>query len=81
MDADVFTTNPKSGEIVAVNEPLCKRLVSNAKLAILIFVIPLPSPTNFEPDDKITSLPVINNPPVIEVSTFISSPRLGDMTA
>ncbi len=50
IDADVFTTNPLSGEIDAVNEPLFNKNASNAKLAIVILFNPLPSPMNIEPD-------------------------------
>jgi hypothetical protein len=45
IDADAFTTNPLSGEIDAVNEPLFNMNVSNDMFAKLIFVNPLPSPT------------------------------------
>jgi hypothetical protein len=41
---DVFTTNPKFGDILAIAEPDCNSDVSNDKLAMLIFVNPLPSP-------------------------------------
>jgi len=41
---DVLTTNPLSGEIDAVTLPLFNINVSNDKLAMLIFVNPLPSP-------------------------------------
>ena len=87
IDADALTTNPKFGESTVVNEPLCKSEVSNDKLAILMLVNPLPSPTNDEPDDTITLPPVTNNPPLIlsEPDIFvlvpISNPLLGDITA
>ena len=42
--AEAFTTNPLSGEIDAVNEPLFNMNVSNDKFEILMFVRPLPSP-------------------------------------
>ena len=64
MDADVFICNPKFGEISAVELPLSNKEVSNAKLAILILLKPLPSPTNVEPLAAIISLPVTNIPPL-----------------
>ena len=81
IDADTFTTNPKSGEISAVAEPLCSRFVSNARFAILIFRKPLPSPKNDDPDASTISLPLTNNPPVIDVFTFTCNPLLGDISA
>ena len=64
MDADVFICNPKFGDISANAEPLSNSEVSNAKLAILILLKPLPSPMNVEPLAAITSLPVTNIPPL-----------------
>jgi len=61
--------------------------VSNDKLAMLIFVIPLPSPMNVEPDETITFPPVTNNPPLTlrlpdtNVLVPISKPLSGDITA
>ena len=87
INEDVFTTNPLSGEIDAVNEPLFNMNVSNDKLAILILVKPLPSPMNDEPDLAITFPPVINNPPLIlklpdtNVLVPISNPLFGEITA
>ena len=87
MDADVFTTNPKFGEICAVTEPDCNREVSNAKLAILIFLNPLPSPINEEPLWSIilppltNTLPLtVNEPENILTFVFISNPLFGDIT-
>ena len=83
----MFTTNPLLGEIDAVNEPLFNIEVSNAKLAILMLVIPLPSPINDEPDDIITLPPVTNNPPLTlklpdtNVLVPISKPLFGEITA
>jgi DNA-directed RNA polymerase subunit H (RpoH/RPB5) len=80
IEDDVFTTNPKFGDILAIVEPDCSSDVSNAKLAILMLVIPLPSPINDEPDDIITLPPVTNNPPLTlklpdtNVFVFISKP-------
>ena len=87
IDADVFTTNPLSGEIDAVNEPDFIIDVSNAKLAIVIFVNPLPSPINPEPLAAITlppvtnKLPVILTPPTILAVVLTSNPLLGEITA
>ena len=88
IEADVFTTNPKSGDILAIAEPDCSRDVSNDKLAILILVNPLPSPTNVEPDEIITFPPVTNKLPLtasepenILTDVFISKPLFGDITA
>ena len=87
MLADVFTTNPLSGEIDAVNEPLFNIGVSNAKLAILIFLNPLPSPINDDPEDAIIFPPVMNNPPLTlklpdtNVRVPISNPLFSDITA
>ena len=64
IDADVFTTNPKSGDILAIAEPDCNKDVSNDKLAILILVNPLPSPTNLLPLAILISEPVTLIPPV-----------------
>ena len=50
IDADVLTLNPKSGDISANTDPDFNIAVSNAKLAILIFLNPLPSPTYLLPD-------------------------------
>ena len=69
----MFTTNPLSGEIDAVAEPLFNIEVSNDKLAIVMLVKPLPSPKNVEPlaatiFPPLTIVePVTNNPPLIEV--------------
>ena len=86
--ADVLTTNPLSGEIDAVNEPLFNIAVWNAKLAILIFVKPLPSPTNAEPLCRITLPPLINKPPLISAEpekiltdVLICNPLFGEITA
>ena len=64
MDADVFICNPKFGEISAVALPLSNKEVSNAKLAMLILLNPLPSPMNDEPLATVISLPVTNIPPL-----------------
>ena len=60
----MFTTNPLSGEIDAVAEPLFNIEVSNDKLAIVMLVKPLPSPSYLEPLATITFPPVTNNPPL-----------------
>ena len=83
----MFICNPKFGDICAVALPLSNKEVSNAKLAILILLNPLPSPTNDEPLATITSLPVTNIPPLTcrdwdtLTPTFISNPLLGEITA
>jgi hypothetical protein len=64
IDVDILICNPKSGDICAIAEPDCRSEVSNAKFAIVIFVIPLPSPTNDEPLCNITLPPVTNKPPL-----------------
>ena len=70
-----------------MNEPLCKSEVSNDKLAMLMLVNPLPSPTNAEPDDNITFPPVTNKPPLtlsepdIDVFVPTSNPLSGEITA
>ena len=52
-----------------------------------MLVNPLPSPTNDEPEDKITLPPVTNNPPLtlsepdIDVFVPTSNPLLGEITA
>ena len=60
----MFICNPKFGEISAVALPLSNKEVSNDKLAILILLNPLPSPTNDDPLAIIISLPVTNIPPL-----------------
>ena len=64
IDVDILICNPKSGDICAIAEPDCRSEVSNAKFAIVIFVIPLPSPTKDEPLANITPPPVTNKPPL-----------------
>ncbi len=87
IDADVFTTNPKSGDILAIAEPDCNKDVSNDKLAILILVNPLPSPTNPEPVAAIIFPPVTNIEPVtlklpsILADVFTLNPLFGDIIA
>ena len=60
----MFICNPKFGEISAVALPLSNKEVSNAKLAMLILLNPLPSPMNDEPLATVISLPVTNIPPL-----------------
>ena len=87
IDADVFTTNPLSGEIDAVNEPDFIIDVSNAKLAIVILVNPLPSPMNVLPDAATKFPPVTNIEPVtlklpaILADVLTCNPLLGEISA
>ena len=82
-----FVTKPKLGEILASAEPEFSNSVSNDKLAIVIFVNPLPSPSNILPLPAVILLPVTtippvtNNEPVRVVFTFISSPLASEITA
>jgi hypothetical protein len=85
--ADAFTTNPLSGEIDAVNEPLFNINVSNDIFAKLIFVKPLPSPINVEPLATITFPPLTNTEPLtvnepenILTDVLTSNPLFGDIT-
>ena len=85
--AEAFTTNPLSGEIDAVNEPLFNMNVSNDIFAKLIFVKPLPSPTNAEPLWSTIFPPLTNTEPLtvnepenILTDVFTSNPKFGDIT-
>ena len=82
-----FVTKPKLGDILASAEPEFNNSVSNDKLAIVIFVNPLPSPIIILPLPTTKLLPVKNNPPltvnepVIVVGTFTSNPLGSEITA
>ena len=63
-----LVTKPSLGEILAIAEPDCNLLISPTESAD-IFDKPLPSPLMNEAD----TIPVVNNEPLISVSTFIES--------
>ena len=83
----MLTTNPLSGEIDAVTEPLFNKNVSNDKFAILILLKPLPSPTYVEPlwstifPPLTNTLPLtVNEPENILTFVFTSNPLFGEIT-
>ena len=82
-----MVTKPRLGEILASAEPEFSNDVSNDRLAMLMFVKPLPSPIIILPLPTTKLLPVSNKPPltfkepVIVVGTFISNPLVSEISA